>query len=189
VIDQNGMAVSNTYTLENSFGCRVVVRGAGFLLNNEMTDFNRIPGRTDRQGMIGTPANLIAPGKRMLSSQTPTLVYRDGRLVLATGSPGGRTIINTVLCTVIQFVDFERDVRAAVDAPRLHHQWFPDRVSFEGQERPEYAAAMEELRRLGHNVAAKAGKQGDAHSIAIDPQSGRYCGAADGRIDGSAAGY
>jgi gamma-glutamyltranspeptidase/glutathione hydrolase len=187
VIDRNGMAVANTYTLENSYGCRVVVRGAGFLLNNEMTDFNRVPGRTDRKGMIGTPANQIAPGKRMLSSQTPTLVLRDGRLVLVTGSPGGRTIINTVLCTVIQIVDFQRDARAAVDAPRLHHQWFPDRVGFEGLDRPEYAAAVAELRRMGHEFPEKSGKQGDAHSIGVDPQTGRSQGAPDRRIDGHAA--
>jgi gamma-glutamyltranspeptidase/glutathione hydrolase len=154
-----------------------------------MTDFNRIPGHTDRKGMIGTAANTIAPGKRMLSSQTPTLVYRDGRLVLVTGSPGGRTIINTVLCTVVNFVDFRCDVRAAVDAPRIHHQWFPDRVSFEGLNRPEYGAAVEQLRRLGHAVADKPSKQGDAHSIGIDAETGRYMGAADHRIDGHAAGY
>jgi gamma-glutamyltranspeptidase/glutathione hydrolase len=189
VVDQHGMAVSNTYTLENAFGCRVMVRGAGFLLNNEMTDFNRIPGHTDRQGLIGTPANVIAPGKRMLSSQTPTLVCRDGRLVLVIGSPGGRTIINTVLCIIINFVDFRMDVRRAVDAPRLHHQWFPDRVGFEGLKQPEYAATIEQLQHMGHVLDPKVSKQGDAHSIWIDPTTGRYVGAADQRIDGKAAGY
>jgi gamma-glutamyltranspeptidase / glutathione hydrolase len=188
VVDRDGMAVANTYTLENSFGCRVVVRGAGFLLNNEMTDFNRVPGRTDRKGMIGTAANLIAPGKRMLSSQTPTLVFRDGRLVLVTGSPGGRTIINTVLCTVVNVVDFQRDVRAAIDAPRLHQQWFPDRVSFEALARPECAAILEQLRQMGHTFADKPGKQGDAHSIGLDPQTGQFLGVPDRRIDGHAAG-
>lgn len=189
VVDSDGMAVANTYTLENGYGCRVVVRGGGFLLNNEMTDFNRVPGHTDRQGAIGTSANLIAPGKRMLSSQTPTLVCRDGRLVLVTGSPGGRTIINTVLCTVINIVDFGMDVRHAVDAPRLHHQWFPDRVRFEGLNRPEYKAAINELLAFGHRFDEKAGRQGDAHSIWIDPQSGHYVGAADKRICGKASGY
>jgi gamma-glutamyltranspeptidase/glutathione hydrolase len=153
-----------------------------------MIDFNRVPGRTDRQGMIGTPANLIAPGKRMLSSQTPTLMFRDGQLVLVTGSPGGRTIINTVLCTIVGWVDFQRDPRAVIDTPRLHHQWFPDRVGFEGLARPEYAAALAELRRLGHTFADKPGKQGDAHSIGIDPQTGVPCGVPDRRIDGHAAG-
>jgi len=183
VIDQHGMAVANTYTLENSYGCRVVVRGAGFLLNNEMTDFNRIPGRTDRKGAIGTPANLIAPGKRMLSSQTPTLVCRDGRLVLVTGSPGGRTIINTVLCVVLGVVEFHMDGRAAIDAPRLHHQWFPDRVGFEGLERPEYRETVERLKGMGHVFGSKASKQGDAHSIWIDPGTGRPIGVPDKRIN------
>jgi len=189
VIDKSGMAVANTYTLENAYGARVVVRGAGFLLNNEMTDFNRIPGRTDRKGMIGTPANRIAPGKRMLSSQSPTLLLRNGRPVLVTGSPGGRTIINTVLCTVLQVVDFGQDIRRAVDAPRLHHQWFPDRVSFEGLQRPEYAAAVERLRQMGHDFDPKGSRQGDAHSIAVDPATGRYSGAADRRTAGKAAGH
>src|SRR5207249_4209187 len=101
VIDRDGMAVANTYTLERSYGSRVVVKGAGFLLNDEMTDFNWRPGYTDRKGAIGTEPNLIAPGKRMLSSQTPTVVARDGKVLLVTGSPGNRTIINTVLCVLV----------------------------------------------------------------------------------------
>ena len=187
IVDGRGMAVSNTYTLEASYGCRVVVRGAGFLLNNEMTDFNRIPGRTDRQGLIGTPANVIAPGKRMLSSQTPAFVCRDGRLIFVTGSPGGRTIINTVLCTILNVVDFGMDVRQAVDAPRLHHQWFPDQVKFEGLKSPEYAAAVELLKRMGHQFDSRSSRQGDAHAIRLDPKSGRCFGAADRRTDGKAA--
>ena len=189
MIDANGMAVANTYTLENGYGCRVMVRGAGFLLNNEMTDFNRIPGRTDRGGGIGTPANVIAPGKRMLSSQTPTLLVRDGRLILVTGSPGGRTIINTVLCVILDLVDFGCDIRRAVDAPRLHHAWFPDRIEFEALDRPEYAAVINRLKRMGHAFETKPSQQGDAHSIMIDPQTGRYFGVPDRRINGSAAGF
>jgi len=189
VVDSAGMAVSNTYTLEESYGSRVVVRGGGFLLNNEMTDFNRIPGRTDRKGAIGTPANLIVPGKRMLSSQTPTMVFGHGRLVLVTGSPGGRTIINTVLCTILNTVDFGMDIRRAVDAPRLHHQWFPDRVNFEGAKRPEQKAIVDQLKALGHQFNNKTDPQGDAHSIWIDPGSRHYFGAADHRIGGKAAGY
>ena len=188
VVDAAGMAVSNTYTLEESYGSRVVVHGGGFLLNNEMTDFNRTPGRTDRKGAVGTAPNLIAPGKRMLSSQTPALVCRDGRLVLVTGSPGGRTIINTVLCVILNMVDFGMSPREAVDAPRLHHQWFPDRVSFEGIKRPEYRTTIEQLTALGHQFNAKVDPQGDAHSIWIDPQSGHCFGIADDRIDGNAAG-
>ncbi len=186
VIDKDGMAVANTYTLENSYGSRVVVRGAGFLLNNEMTDFNRRPGITDRKGTIGTEPNQIAPGKRMLSSQTPTIVARDGRVVLVTGSPGGRTIINTVLCVIVNVLEYDMDVRAAVDAPRMHHQWFPDAVQIEVTART--IDTLDRLRQLGHNVE-RAAKQGDAHTIWVDPKTGRYLGAADTRISGKAAGY
>jgi gamma-glutamyltranspeptidase/glutathione hydrolase len=185
VIDKDGMAVANTYTLENSYGGRVVVRGAGFLLNNEMTDFNRHPGHTDRKGDIGTAANLIAPGKRMLSSQTPTVVAKDGKVLLVTGSPGSRTIINTVLCIVVNVLDFDMDVRSAVDASRLHHQWLPDVAYFEGT--AAHPEAVAGLRKMGHEVRPR--RQGDAHSIWVDPRTGHYYGAADRRISGKAAGY
>jgi gamma-glutamyltranspeptidase/glutathione hydrolase len=186
VIDGNGLAVSNTYTLENSYGCRVVVKGTGFLLNNEMSDFNWFPGVTDTKGRIGTAANQIAPGKRMLSSLTPTIVARDGKVFLITGSPGGRTIINTVFCVVTNVIDFGMDVQAAVDAPRLHHQWFPDEVKLE--KAGEREAVAKELRKMGHRVAPARG-QGDAHSIWIDPRTGRYIGAADRRLSGYVASY
>jgi gamma-glutamyltranspeptidase/glutathione hydrolase len=185
VIDRDGMAVANTYTLEHSYGSRVVVKGAGFLLNNEMMDFNGRPGHTDRKGAIGTPPNLIAPGKRMLSSQTPTVLAKDGKVVLVTGSPGSRTIINTVLCVVVNVIDFDMEIQAAVDAPRQHHQWFPDELRLE--EGDGVSKAVEPLRTLGHRIAR--GKQGDAHSIRVDPMTGRYYGAADRRISGKAAGY
>jgi gamma-glutamyltranspeptidase/glutathione hydrolase len=185
VIDKDGMAVANTTTLERSFGSRVVVRGAGFLLNDEMIDFNWRPGVTDREGGIGTDANLIAPGKRMLSSQTPTILAKDGKVVLVTGSPGSRTIINTVLCVVVNVVDFDMDVRAAVDAPRLHHQWFPDEARFEGVS--DYPDAVAKLKAMGHKVIGI--RQGDAHTIRVDPKTGAYQGAEDRRVDGKVAGY
>jgi gamma-glutamyltranspeptidase/glutathione hydrolase len=185
IVDKDGMAVANTYTLERSYGSHVVVRGAGFLLNDEMMDFNWRPGVTDRRGGIGTDANLIAPGKRMLSSQTPTIVAKNGKAVLVTGSPGSRTIINTVLCLVVNVIDFDMDIRSAVDAPRLHHQWFPDEVRFEGI--GKYSQAVKSLRKMGHTLSG--GKQGDAHSIWIDPQTGRFYGAEDRRINGKAAGF
>jgi gamma-glutamyltranspeptidase/glutathione hydrolase len=185
VIDKDGMAVANTYTLERSYGSRVVVKGAGFLLNNEMMDFNWRPGVTDRKGHIGTDANLIAPGKRMLSSQTPTIVARNGKVVLVTGSPGSRTIINTVLCVVVNVIDYGMDVRQAVDAPRLHHAWFPDVVRFEGTSaQPDL---VRKLRAMGHRVEGT--RQGDAHSIYVDPATGHYFGAADHRIRGKVVCY
>jgi gamma-glutamyltranspeptidase/glutathione hydrolase len=189
IIDRDGLAVANTYTLEQSFGSRVVVRGAGFLLNNEMGDFNWRPGHTDRKGSIGTRANQVAPGKRMLSSQTPTIVVKNGKVLLVTGSPGARTIINTVLCVVLNVVEFDMDIRAAVDAPRLHHQWLPDRVDLEPGADGEQAAVADKLRALGHEVRLLREPQGDAHSIWVDPRTGRYYGAADHRRVGKAMGY
>ncbi len=185
VIDADGMAVANTYTLERSFGSGIVVKGAGFLLNNEMIDFNWVPGVTTRDGGIGTAPNLIAPGKRMLSSQTPTIVARDGKVVLVTGSPGSRTIINTSLQVVVNVIDFKMTPRAAVDAPRLHHQWFPDRVRFEGT--GTYPEVTKQLEAMGHSVAGT--RQGDAHTIWVDPHTGKYVGAEDQRIDGKVAGF
>jgi gamma-glutamyltranspeptidase/glutathione hydrolase len=185
VIDQDGMAVSNTYTLEQSYGSRVVVGGAGFLLNNEMGDFNWEPGVTTRKGRIGTLPNQIAPGKRMLSSMTPTVVARGGKVVLVTGSPGSRTIINTVLCILVNVIDFNMDIQSAVDAPRLHHQWLPDVARLE--DISKFRDTADKLRSMGHKVEGT--RQGDAHSIWVDPGTGRYQGAPDRRIHGHAAGY
>jgi gamma-glutamyltranspeptidase/glutathione hydrolase len=185
VIDADGMAVSNTYTLERSYGSGIVVKGAGFLLNNEMMDFNWYPGVTTRDGTIGTEPNQIAPGKRMLSSQTPTIVARGGKVVLVTGSPGSRTIINTSLQVVLNVVEFGMTARQAVDAPRLHHQWLPDRLRFEGAS--DHAAAVKALEAMGHSVVGT--RQGDAHTIALDPRTGAYVGAEDRRIDGKVSGY
>jgi gamma-glutamyltranspeptidase / glutathione hydrolase len=166
VLDRRGMAVVSTYTLEGSYGSSVVVNGAGFLLNNEMGDFNKKPGYTDAEGNIGTQANLIDPGKRMLSSMTPTMVLEDGKVVLLTGSPGGRTIINTVLSVVLAATEYEKTGREAVDAPRLHHQWMPDRMSIEEAGASEHV--VERLRAMGHEVRTQE-RQGDAHTIWIAP--------------------
>jgi gamma-glutamyltranspeptidase/glutathione hydrolase len=189
VIDGEHTAVSMTYTLENMYGSRIVVRGGGFVLNDEMNDFAWHPGVTNTHGTIGTRPNQIEPGKRMLSSMCPTIVLKDGRPYLITGSPGGRTIINTVLCMLVNVLDFDMDPRAAVDAPRLHHQWFPDRTSVEPAFAREHAAVVKQLEALGHTVRVADDEQGDAHSIWIDPKTGRLTGVADKREDGSAAGY
>jgi gamma-glutamyltranspeptidase/glutathione hydrolase len=184
VVDRNGMAVSNTYTLEGGYGSRVVVKGAGFLLNNEMGDFNKNPGVTLPDGTIGTAANLIDPGKRMLSSMVPTIVARNGKPVLITGSPGGRTIINTVFCVVLNVTEYGMSVRAAVDAPRMHHQWLPDAVTLERSGASD--DLVQKLRAMGHTVNV-GGSQGDANSIAID-QAGMAWGANDRRSpDGRAS--
>lgn len=183
VVDADGMAVSNTYTLEETFGGRIVVRGAGFLLNNELGDFNRRPAYTDRKGAIGTPPNEVRPAKRPLSSITPAILAKDGRAVLITGSPGGRTIINTVLQVVLNVAEFGMPPQEAVNAPRMHHAWFPDDVRCEPAMVKDHPGAIEALRRMGHHVVEATGTQGDAHSIWLDPVTGRYVGAADRRLN------
>ena len=185
VVDAAGNAVTNTYTLEGGYGSGVVVRGAGFLLNNEMGDFNKKPGETNAGGDIGTPANLIAPGKRMLSSMSPALVTRDGHLVLVTGSPGGRTIPNTVLDVVLGVTAFGESGRQAVDAPRLHHQWLPDSTTIEAGTVSD--ATIAALRARGQAVRLVQSRQGDAHSIWIDTRTGTAYGAADHRSPDSKA--
>lgn len=184
VIDKDGMGVTNTYTLEGGFGSRVVVKGAGFLLNNEMGDFNKKPGETNVRGDIGTPANIIAPGKRMLSSMTPTIVTKDGRLVLLTGSPGGRTIINTVLNVVLNVVEFGMTGRDIVDSPRMHHQWLPDEATIE--ENGATPDTLKKLQDMGHK-AKMGNRQGDAHSILVSPKSGVAYGINDRRSADSKA--
>ncbi|GIW94701.1 MAG: gamma-glutamyltranspeptidase [Pirellulaceae bacterium] len=188
VVDQDGMAVANTYTLEASYGSRIVVPGAGFLLNNEMGDFNWFAGVTNRNGQIGTPANLIAPGKRMLSSQTPTVVLLDGQPVLLTGSPGGRTIINTVLTILVNALEYQMPLPDAVAHPRMHHQWFPDELVLERAPELISDATLNALREMGHQVRISPVPQGSAHSIWIDPQTRLRVGVADLRRSGFAAG-
>jgi gamma-glutamyltranspeptidase/glutathione hydrolase len=182
VVDRKGNAVSLTYTLEDNYGVKRIVPGAGFLLNNEMGDFNPGPGLTDAKGRVGTQANLAAPGKRMLSSMTPTILARDGKAFLVTGSPGGRTIPNTTLLTVLYAVDFGRDAQGAMDAPRFHHQWLPDRILLEGGRWPE--SLRKDLEKLGHTVlerplkgAHERGVQGVAQLILV--KDGQAVGAAD----------
>lgn len=183
-IDADGNAAALTYTLEEGYGSKAVVAGAGFLLNNEMGDFNLVPGRTDTSGRIGTAANLIAPRKRMLSSQTPTIVLHEGRVRLVTGSPGGRTIPNTVLWVVLNVLEFNLDPRDAVDAPRTHHPWFPDVLTLEGSSWPR--STREALERMGHRTRTVA-IQGDAHTIVVDLKTGQRIGLADRRRETSEA--
>ena len=172
VVDRQGMAVASTYTLEGGFGSHVVVAGAGFILNNEMGDFNRKPGTTNLRGDIGTPPNLIDPGKRMLSSMTPTMVTKNGKLALVTGSPGGRTIINTVLTIVLGIVEYDLTGRQAVDLPRLNHQWLPDTAQIEREGAPP-EEVFTALTAMGHTIRTGT-KQGDAHSIWIAPDGTPY---------------
>lgn len=178
VVDRRGMAVANTYTLEGGYGSHVVVPGTGFILNNEMGDFNKKPGTTNLTGDIGTPANVIAPGKRMLSSMTPVIVARAGKLVLVTGSPGGRTIINTSLDIVLGVTAWGLTGREAVDAPRMHHQWLPDRLSIEENGIP--VTTLEALKAMGHD-ARMSGRQGSAQTVWVHPNTGMVYGVEDKR--------
>jgi gamma-glutamyltranspeptidase/glutathione hydrolase len=162
VVDENRNAVALTFTLEFGYGSGIVVPGAGFLLNNEMGDFNAGEGLTNERGLIGTEPNLAAPGKRMLSSMTPTIVAKDGKLVMVTGSPGGRTIINTVLQTILNVVDYGMNAQEAVDAGRIHHQWLPDRISYERHGFSPDTLAL--LAELGHELTERGG-QGAANVI------------------------
>ena len=187
IVDNKGNAVSMTYTLEASYGNRMVVEGAGFLLNNEMGDFNPIPGYTNSQGLIGTDPNLVAPEKRMLSSMTPTIVAKDGKPLLIIGSPGGRTIINTVLQVIVNVLDHEMDIAKAIESPRIHHQWLPDITSFESWGISPDTRDLYE--NMGHKVRFIT-NQGQAMGIHIDPETGMIYGSADSRsYDGEAVGY
>ena len=187
VVDASGMAVSVTYTLEDTYGLGAVVPGAGFILNNEMGDFNGKPGLTDTTGLVGTAANVARPGKRMLSSMTPTIITRGGKLVGVVGSPGGRTIINTVLQVILNQIDFDMGIQDAVAARRFHHQWLPDVLYVEREGLS--LDAVSALESAGYRVRW-TGDQGTAHSIRIDPLTGARQGAADPRDpDAGAAGY
>ena len=186
VMDEEGNAVVVTYTLEYSFGSRIV-SSAGFLYNNEMGDFNPKPGHTDESGLIGTPPNLVAPKKRMLSSMTPTIVAKNRMPVLLIGSPGGRTIINTVLEVTLNVLDHQMNIADAVAAPRFHHQWLPNQIQIEaGKFSPE---TTNRLQQIGHKII-EVDHIGEAMGIMIDPKTNERLGAADPRSpDGKAIGY
>jgi gamma-glutamyltranspeptidase/glutathione hydrolase len=184
VIDRDGNAVSNTYTLNFSYGLGLIAGGTGVLLNNELDDFTAKPGTANAYGLVGYHANLPAPGKRPLSSMTPTIVLKDGKPILVTGSPGGSRIITAVLQVITNVIDFHMGVADAVSAPRLHNQWQPDKTFAE----PGFApAVLETLKARGHTIVPTA-PHTDANSIAVTPQG--YVGAADRRTRGAlAVGY
>ncbi len=187
VVDAEGNAVSNTYTLEYYYGSGIVVEGAGFLLNNEMGDFNPWPGQTNSKGLIGTKPNLVEPGKRMLSSMTPTIVTKGDTTLMLIGSPGGRTIIGTVLQCILNVIDNDMNIYEAVDAPRFYHQWMPDVIKIE--KRGTTKDTIEQLEKMGHQYKW-VDTQGRAMGVYIDPRSGFKTGGADPRSEsGGAVGY
>jgi len=187
VMDKDGNAVSLTYTLESSYGSKMFAKELGFLLNNEMGDFNPVPGITRTNGQIGSVPNLVAPGKRMLSSMTPTIIAKDGKPYLVIGSPGGRTIINSVLQTVLNVIDHKMDIRTAIEAGKIHHQWLPDQVRYE-----RWAISNDTRRTLelmGHTLI-EVGGIGSLMGIIYDPETGIMSGASDSSgADGGVASY
>jgi gamma-glutamyltranspeptidase/glutathione hydrolase len=178
VLDAAGNAVSNTYTLNSSFGSKVVIEGAGFLMNNEMDDFSLAPGHANLYGLTGTEANAVAPKKRMLSSMSPTIVSKHGTPVLILGSRGGSRIITSTLQVILNVIDFEMDLDAAVGAPRFHHQWLPDMLFME---REGFSpSTRNELEDVGYKIKDVT-SIGEVHAIQIDPETGQSKAVSDGR--------
>jgi gamma-glutamyltranspeptidase/glutathione hydrolase len=183
IVDAEGNAVSVTYTLNAGFGSGVTATGLGFLLNNEMDDFAADPGQPNLFGLIQGQANAIAPRKTPLSCMTPTIVTKDGKLYMVVGSPGGPTIINSVLEVILNVLDFGMNMQQAVDQTRIHHQWMPDTLSVENTASPD---TIELLKQRGHTVRLTP-SIGEVAAIRIDGQW--IEGAADGRTEGTAKGY
>jgi gamma-glutamyltranspeptidase/glutathione hydrolase len=185
VADARGNAVAVTTTLNNTFGNSIVVDSAGFLLNNQMDDFSVKPGYANMYGLVGGEANSVQPGKRMLSSMTPTIVEKDGRLLLVLGSPGGSTIPTTVFQVVVNVLDFGMDIGEAVDAGRFHHQWLPDWISYE--KNGIDSLTIEKLKGMGHQLKGRS-SLGSINAIMILPD-GKKAGGADKRGNNSSCGY
>ncbi|MFB3828712.1 MAG: gamma-glutamyltransferase [Bryobacteraceae bacterium] len=183
IVDSEGNAVAVTYTLNGGYGSGVTATGLGFLLNNEMDDFAAKPGSPNYYGLVQGEANAIAPGKRPLSSMTPTIVTRGGKLYMVIGSPGGPTIINTVLQTLVNVIDFGMNIQEATDFPRIHHQWLPDELRMERGFSPDTVALLE---NRGHKIARVA-SMGEMAAILCDGEW--LLGAADSRAEGTAEGY
>jgi gamma-glutamyltranspeptidase/glutathione hydrolase len=185
VVDREGNSVSATTTLNSSYGSGIVVSGAGFLLNNEMDDFSVKPGYPNIYGLVGGEANSVAPGKRMLSSMSPTIVEKNNNLYMVVGSPGGSTIITSVFQTILNVTAFGMTMKEAVDAPRFHHQWLPDEIAAEEDAfTPEVEAKLMEM---GHTIRRRS-SIGRVEGIRVT-ETGMLEGGADKRGDDSAAGF
>ena len=187
VVDRFGNCVSVTTTLNDAYGSKVVVTGAGFLLNDEMDDFSAKEGVPNEYGLVGSSANAIAPNKRMLSSMTPTIILKDGKPFMVIGTPGGSTIMTTVLQVIVNVIDFKMTIQEAVDAPRIHHQWLPDHLMYE--QRALSQDAVDNLRAMGYSLRMRENTTGLAEGILFDRKRGLLLGATDPRGYGEAVGY
>ncbi|HKQ89390.1 MAG TPA: gamma-glutamyltransferase [Blastocatellia bacterium] len=186
VVDKDGNVASNTYTINDSFGNKITVEGAGFLLNDEMDDFAPKPGAPNASGLIQGEANAVTARKRPLSSMTPTIVLKDGKLLFAVGSPGGPTIINTVTQVIVNIIDHGMNIQQAIDWPRVHHQWMPDQIVYE-----PYGLVPDVLNRLksmGHQFGNQR-YMGDAEGVMIEVNTDVRLGGSDPRLDGKSIGY
>jgi gamma-glutamyltranspeptidase/glutathione hydrolase len=185
VVDAQGNAVAATTTLNGAYGNSIIVKGAGFLLNNEMDDFSAKPGVPNMYGLVGGEANSIAPGKKMLSSMTPLIVEKEGKLFLVAGSPGGSTIPTTVFQVLINVIDHGMKIQEAVDAGRFHHQWLPDSIMYEKSRLD--SAMIAELNRIGHKLV-RVGSIGSVNAVLVSI-SGDKSGGADRRGDNTSCGF
>lgn len=186
VIDRNGLAVSVTTTINSGYGAKAVVEGAGFLLNNEMNDFAVKTGSPDIYGLVAFKPNEIEPEKRMLSSMSPTIITKDGKFFMAIGAMGGPKIITATLQTIINVIDFGMSIQEAIDAPRIHHQWQPDKIYYERIRLPN--DVINNLSVLGHCVD-KMDFSAEVMTICYDEEKKVFLGAADFRWNGVAVGY
>ena len=190
VYDEDGNAVSNTYTLNSGYGSKIVVDGAGFLLNNEMDDFSAKPGTPNQFGLMGTEGNSIQPQKRPLSSMTPTIVLKDNKPYIVIGSPGGSTIITVVLQVIMNCIDYHMNISEAIDAPRIHNQWMPDKIFYENHS--IIKDVKENLKKMGYKFESTKNTftiLGLAEGIMIDRKNNIIYGASDPRKIGAAIGF
>ncbi|RPI63907.1 MAG: gamma-glutamyltransferase, partial [Ignavibacteriales bacterium] len=186
IIDKFGNAVSTTTTINSSYGSKVVVEGAGFLLNNEMDDFSSKPGEPNQFGLIGSDANKIEPGKRMLSSMSPTIILKNSQPFMIVGSPGGSTISTVVLQVILNVLDFGMDIQQAIDMPRIHHQWLPDVINYE-----KFGLSSDVIQSLqikGHKMG-ELRTLGRCEGIMVDFENQIFLGATDPRGYGAAIGF
>jgi len=183
VVDGSGLAVANTYTLNGGFGAKLIIPGTGVIMNNEMDDFTSKVGSANMFGLVQGPQNAIQPGKRMLSSMTPTIIAKDGKLRAVVGSPGGPTITTTVAQIIMQLIDHNRTLEQAVGATRIHHQWLPDQIWHEDSLPKETADA---LAAMGHKLGSR-NRIGHANCIEVDPKSAAFVAVADVARDGGKA--